>query len=223
MDLSKIENLGIDRVLKRGSGEIIEKTDRTLFVRDAVSGAYLLACDDIDIGIELLDRYRDDLKLLMVSNYSLGLRAFERYGFSTKLECYQFAYYGEKPRVDSELTFRTADMSDLDMIASDYSMISRDELAQVIERQSLIIGYYRGNPVGFIGEHLEGSIGLLYVFPEYRRRGFGTDLELCYIAKTMEKGFIPFGQVEKNNEKSLGLQKKIGMTRSDNLIVWMWK
>ena len=223
MNYSKIENLGIDRVLKRESGEIIENTDKALFIRDAVSGAHLLACDDIDTGIELLDRYRDDLKLLMVSNYSLGLRAFERYVFSTKLECYQFAYYEEKPRVDSELTFRTADMSDLDMLAANYSMISRDELAQVIERQSLLIGYLEERPVGFIGEHLEGSMGLLYVFPEYRRRGFGTDLELCYIAKTMEEGFVPFGQVEKNNEKSLGLQKKIGMTRSDNLIVWTWK
>ena len=35
--------------------------------------------------------------------------------------------------------------------------------------------------------------------------------------------FNPFGQVEKDNLKSLSLQKKIGMTQSDNLIVWMWK
>ena len=39
----------------------------------------------------------------------------------------------------------------------------------------------------------------------------------------MEKGFIPFGQVEKDNQKSLRLQKKIGMAQSDRLIVRMWK
>ena len=77
--------------------------------------------------------------------------------------------------------------------------------------------------MGFIGEHLEGSMGLLYIFPEYRRKGFGTVLETYLIAKTMEDGYIPFGQVEKDNLRSLSLQKKIGMTTSDNLIVWMWR
>ena len=43
------------------------------------------------------------------------------------------------------------------------------------------------------------------------------------IAKTMDEGYIPFGQVEKENQASLHLQKKIGMTQSENLIVWMWK
>lgn len=77
--------------------------------------------------------------------------------------------------------------------------------------------------VGFIDEHLEGSMGLLYIFPEYRRRGFGAELQTHYIVKAMEDGYIPFGQVEKGNLNSLKLQQKIGMTRSDNLIVWMWR
>ena len=43
------------------------------------------------------------------------------------------------------------------------------------------------------------------------------------MAQTMEKGFVPFGQVEKENAASLKLQKKVGMTVSDRLIAWMWK
>ena len=43
------------------------------------------------------------------------------------------------------------------------------------------------------------------------------------VRDTMENGFVPFGQVEKSNLNSLKLQQKIGMTRSENLIVWMWK
>ena len=66
-------------------------------------------------------------------------------------------------------------------------------------------------------------MGLLYVFPEHRHKGFGTSLQTHYILKTMENGYVPFGQVEKNNLNSLKLQQKIGMTRSDNLIVWMWR
>jgi len=93
----------------------------------------------------------------------------------------------------------------------------------VVERGSILLGYHRGDLVGFIGEHLEGSMGLLYVFPAYRRQGFGAELQKHLIRKTMEEGFVPFGQVEKNNQASLCLQKKLGMTQSDQLIVWMWR
>ena len=188
MDTNGIDYLGLERVLKRGSGEIIAEQDDAQLIRDRISGAYMLACKNADTGISLLDRYiGQGCDLLMVSDHSLGLAAFERFGFSEKLECYQVAYYGDKPSDKAGLRVRTADERDL------------------------------------IGEHLEGSMGLLYVFPAYRHRGFGAALQTYLIARTMEKGYIPFGQVEKGNHASLALQKKLGMTRSDNLIVWMWK
>lgn len=224
MDISRIEYLGIDRVLKRGTGSIIADSDHALLIRDNVSGACLLACEDKAAGIAVLDRYlRPDCSLLMVSDFDLGQTAFERYGFSEKLECYQFAYYGEKPAIDTGLSVRAADQHDLPMLIDHYQMISPEELAEVVRRKSILLGYHQGQLVGFIGEHLEGSMGILYVLPEYRRRGFGTALQTHLIAWTMEKGFVPFGQVEKDNLNSLKLQEKIGMTCSDDLIVWMWK
>lgn len=224
MDISGINYLGIERVLKRGTGEIIANQDNALLVRDNVSNAYFLACEDEKTGIALLDRYiKPDCQLLMVSDYALGLTAFERYGFSEKLECYQVAYCGEKPAVDTSLFIREAEERDLPMLIENYQMISPEELAEVVRRKSVLLGYEQGHLVGFIGEHLEGSMGILYILPEYRQRGFGTALQTCFIARTMEKGFIPFGQVEKDNQKSLNLQKKLGMTISDDLIVWMWK
>ena len=68
MDIRGIEYLGIDRVLKRGSGEVIVSRDEALLVRDSVSGGYLLACEDPAAGLPLLDRYAGkDCRLLMVS------------------------------------------------------------------------------------------------------------------------------------------------------------
>ena len=159
----------------------------------------------------------------MVSNESLGKAAFERYAFSEKLECYQVAYYGDQPPVDKLLTVRAADRHDLTMLMENYHMISSEELEKAIGRGSILLGYAQNRLIGFIGEHLEGSMGMLYVFPEYRHRGFGAALQKHLIAKTMEQGFIPFGQVEKENGASLRLQEKLGMTRSQKLIVWMWK
>lgn len=224
MDISGIDYLGLERVLRRGSGEIIADRDDALFIRDRISKAYFLACENAESGIELLERYiTQDCNLLTVSDYSAGITAFERFGFSEKLECYQVAYFGNKPALSTELTVRTADEHDLEMLMENYQLISPEELQSIVRRKGILLGYNHDRLIGFIGEHLEGSMGILYVFPEYRRRGFGAALQSHLIVKTMEKGYIPFGQVEKENLSSLSLQKKIGMTQSDHLIVWMWR
>lgn len=224
MDISGIDYLGIDRVLRRGSGEIVAETDDALLVRDRVSGAYFLACEDEAAGRSMLDRHiGPECDQLVVKGRSLGRAAFERFGFTEKFECYQVAYYGEKPSCEIGLSIRIADEGDLPMLIENYKRLSPEELEEVVKRKSVLLGYHEGRLVGFIGEHLEGSMGLLYVFPEYRKMGFGTALQTHMIIKTMEEGYIPFGQVEKDNRASLALQKKLGMTVSEHIIVWMWK
>ena len=224
IDLTKIEYLGLERVLRRGSGEIVADSGDALLVRDDVSGGYLLACEDAVLGASILERHvGGNCRLLMVSDHALGVEAFERYGFSEKLECWQFAYYGEKPPTGGGLSVRVAGEGDLAVLKETYRLVSPEELEMIVERGALILGYHGDRLVGFCGEHLEGSMGLLYVFPEFRRRGYGEALQRNLIARTMEAGFVPFGQVEKDNRESLCLQKKLGMTRSDGLIVWMWR
>ena len=104
-----------------------------------------------------------------------------------------------------------------------FDRVLRRGTGKVVERGSILLGYHRERLIGFIGEHLEGSMGLLYVFPEFRRQGFGSALEKICISETLKKSFIPFGQVEKDNQASLALQKRIGMTVSDRLLCWMWR
>ncbi len=223
-DTAKIEFLGLDRVLKRGTGETIEETKNALLIRDSVSRAYLLACEDAATGMELLDRHIDEgCRLLMVPDIELGRAVFEKYGFSEKLECFQAAYYGPFPAPIAGVSVRKADRRDLPLLLETYDLISPEEMEKVVERGSLLLAYVQGQLIGFIGEHLEGSMGLLYIFPAFRRRGYAAALEKSCIALTMEKGFVPFGQVEKDNFASLRLQQKLGMSISPGLICWMWR
>ena len=224
MDLSNIDYLGLDRVLRRGTGEIVEQSGKTLFVFDSVSRAYMLACEDTAEGRAVLERHvGEKTALLMVTDLSLGREAFRRYGFAGGIECYQAAWYGPVPETDSPLRARPAEEGDLDLLVRSYDQLSPEELALIVKRRRLLLGYEGDELVGFVGEHLEGSMGLLYIFPEMRRRGYGAELQKHMIKRTMERGFIPFGQVEKDNRASLRLQEKLGMTLSDRLIVWMWK
>lgn len=219
-----IDYLGLDRVIRRGTGEVIEKSDDALFVYDEVSKSHLLACEGIELGLEILDRHAGrGYSALMISNVELGRIAFKKYGFADGLECYQAAYY-DKPQVPSgSLSIRTAEKGDLPMLIQNYHMLEPEDLETLVNMGNIVIGYDGAKIIGFIGEHLEGSIGLLYIFPEFRRMGYAEKLEKHFFARTIEMGFVPFGQVEKSNLPSLELQKKLGLTVSDRLIYWMWK
>ena len=76
----------------------------------------------------------------------------------------------------------------------------------------LYIGYKKNILVGFIGLHLEGSIGLLYILEEYKGNGYGTELEMFLVNHLLFKNKIPFGQLETENNHSIFLQKKLGFT-----------
>lgn len=224
LDLTEIDYLGIHRVLKRGTGEVIERHDAALLVRDSVSGAYMLGCEDTALGADLLRRKLDgDCRLLMVSDHGLGLKAFAQYGFEGMLECRQTAYYGDMPEPAGRLALRNATEADLPVLTATYDLVSADELRRIVARGKLVLGYEGDKLAGFIGEHLEGSMGLLYVFPEFRRKGYATELERSMIANTLREGYIPFGQVEKGNRASMALQRNLGLAISDRLICWMWK
>ena len=220
---SDIDLLGIDRVLKRGTGKILEERDGALLAFDEVSKAYFLACDDVALAFSVFGPYAEKCLLLMCANIEVGRAILEKYGFGGSLECYQVAYYGAPPEMTDRLTVRVADKTDLPFLTKVYHLISEEEMAEVVGRGSLILAYEGESLVGFMGEHLEGSMGLLFILPEHRRKGYATELERLYIRKTVKEGFIPFGQVEKSNLSSLKLQEKLGLVRSDNIIIWMWK
>ena len=75
---------------------------------------------------------------------------------------------------------------------------------------------------GFIGTHSEGSMGMLEVFPEHRRKGYGMMLESYLIRWHLERGWTPFGHVIDGNEASIRLQQKAGMEKGDLPAIWVF-
>ena len=89
-------------------------------------------------------------------------------------------------------------------------------------RQGVMLGaYVEGELAGFIGEHVEGSMGLLHVMPAYRRMHLGYALERAAIRRTRLAGQIPFDQVAKTNDASIALQARRGMTRAKETVYWI--
>lgn len=88
--------------------------------------------------------------------------------------------------------------------------------------RGMLGAFVEGRPAGFVGTHIEGSMGMLEVLPEYRRRGIGEALLLAMTAFCLEQGKYPYGQVFTDNAPSLALQRKVGMTLSEELLFWLF-
>lgn len=74
---------------------------------------------------------------------------------------------------------------------------------------------------GFIGSHDEGSMGMLEIFPAYRRLGLGSALEAWLINHELSLGHTPFAQVFTSNLPSMSLQEKMSMTCSTKTNAWI--
>lgn len=97
-----------------------------------------------------------------------------------------------------------------------------DYVQELIQREQMWGIFENGKLAGFAGEHLEGSMGLLEILPEYRRRGYGFRLEAFLIRHFLEQGRIPFCQVIEGNVESMNLQKKLGMEISEPPTWWLF-
>lgn len=225
MDLSGMQYLPIKRIMERGTAEIIEQSEDVLFIRDGIRGVSLLACEDDKLAEEVMERHKDcGIRVLSTTSRAAAEYAAEKLGFSDMSECYQYVYLGERPEEDGKLRFRTADPGDLDTIIEVYDLGGREDILKTIESGLVRMAYSSdGELVGFVGEHREGSLGMLFIFPEHRRKGYGLSLELEGIRRFLDRGLVPYGQVYIDNLPSVELQKKVGMTLCEKPVYWTHK
>lgn len=208
--------------IRRGNADIIYASPEGVMLQEKLSGAYMLSKMHIDLGIELLERLHKP-KLIEIHQENLAQYTLGRFAFSDMLECFQVVYTSKaKPVLAKGLVIKRPTDEEFAIIKKNYNKISSEELYKINEMGNLYAGIADGKMIGFVGSQLEGSIGLLEVFPEFRRLGYGTELEKHMISIMMDKGYVPFGQVESHNEKSLTLQKKLGLELSEDKLYWLF-
>jgi GNAT superfamily N-acetyltransferase len=145
------------------------------------------------------------------------------FGYDKMRPCRQVAYLGEDPLTEPELPFtlRKLTLDFLPQVQAHYDLAGEDYLTGILNRGELL-GAFDGenNLAGFIGKHVEGTMGLLEVFPAYRRRGLATLLQTHLANQERERGHIPYAQVFSDNEVSLLLQRSLGFTCSAGYLYW---
>lgn len=96
-----------------------------------------------------------------------------------------------------------------------------DYILERIKEKRIWGMYIDGVLAGFAGFHHEGSLGMLEILPEYRRRGLGYTMLAFLIDVCLSEGRVAYGQVIDGNEASAKLQAKLGLEKCELPVIWV--
>ncbi|GEP65296.1 hypothetical protein CBE01nite_30640 [Clostridium beijerinckii] len=215
-------HMGMIEPIRRDTAEILYAEIDGVLIKEQKSNAYMISVDNFEKGQELINGI-SNCNLIVVHQKFITNYILSKFGLNEELECFQ-AVYIDKAKIDikSELELRELKQNQIEIILRHYNKLSNNEIEKLLKGRNIFGGYKNNVLIGFIGNHLEGSIGLLEIFPEYRRLGYGTILESYMVNKTLENGLVPFSQVEVENKKSIALQKKLGFKISKDKLYWLF-
>ncbi len=207
----------------RGAVHILAQREDGLLFEDQSSDIVYLCADSDESARSLLETL-DDCETMVFEQVSLDAYIRERYQFTWHTPVLNTVYNKKTPvPVDPDFVLKPLSMADFPLVRAYYDLIGDEGLADHLKRGDMLGGYVAGELVGFIGRHEEGSLGMLYVLPQFRRRGYAWQLEGHLINRVLAAGERVFGQVIVGNEASLALQRKIGMDIGEEVTSWMGK
>ncbi|MEA4813522.1 MAG: GNAT family N-acetyltransferase [Oscillospiraceae bacterium] len=215
--------VGMADAVKRGSAAIFYAEKDGVLLHELPGNVYMLAVSDEKTGRMLVDEC-PPCEIFAAHQSFIKDYAARKFSPIEWMICYQAAnmdghLFGEN-RIGLDIRLMYPDKADF--VMENYGILPRDEIELHLERGDIFGGYFGGVIAGFIGTHLEGSMGLLTVLPEFRRRGVGFALESFLSDRLVKSGRTPFLQVECDNERSLALQKKLGFSISSEKMYWMF-
>lgn len=214
-----VRNISMIEPLRLGRASVTARTEKGVLLQ--MMDITMVAADSVAEALALLEA-RPNFETLNILGGELTDGLLEKLPLELELgsRCWQAAYLKKTP-LPVEADVRQLDLKYFDAVLEGYSLFhDPDYIADRLKAGVVYGAFVDGELAGFIGEHNEGSMGMLEVFPAYRRRGLAVALESFQINRYLSEGRVPFDQVIVGNEKSLGLQRKLGMEVSEDTMAW---
>lgn len=241
----KLHHMDMIELISRGQAELIYAEGATICLYDTVSGVYFHTTDDYEkgcLGMAKIKEYAiahggmDTLACMALHQENMCEVAKEALGVLPFITC-KIAVYTKKEKLPITGLYttngKTAEgMVEIRRIGPEYAEEAAafydgpdgaDYVREHLEEFGLYGAFLDEKLVGYIGRHPEGSLGILQVMPEYRRRKIAKALETYMINLSLEIGHVPFTEVVVGNEKSVALQESLGLCFAKGLIYWMEK
>ncbi len=170
---------------------------------------------------EYMPEYEKELQVILHQEFLVPLME-EKYRLTEIKICKRAAYNRKTPLpVSKEIEIRQLDISYTEEILAHYHLGSGEYIKERLLNGCMFGAFVEGKMAGFIGTHIEGSIGMLEVYEEYRRRGIAESLESYIINTHLSKGLLPYGDIIVGNEPSFGLQRKLGLKITKENFYWV--
>lgn len=209
--------------IRRKKANILAASEKGALLYHTCSEVYMMSAKDPDTARDMLIKIHKAILFVAHQPFMIPL-AEQALRLKRSLVCVQAAYLKQEPVAMEyeDVQIQRLDESHLKFIQDWYSHeLDESYLLERLNAGVLYGAYVQGGLAGFIGEHAEGSIGMLEILPQYRRRGLGEKLEAYKTNEHVKAGFVPFGQIVTGNTPSLELQKKLGYTISEDTIAWL--
>lgn len=146
-----------------------------------------------------------------------------RFNLNDRFAC-QNAYYSKKTPIifKQTLMMKPLSIADLDFVATHYhTPVGREYICARLQSGVVIGAFEHDECVGFIGEHDEGSMGMLEILPKFQRHGYASQC-LCYkVNQVLAQQRIPFSQIALDNDASRALHLKLGFVLASQPTYWM--
>lgn len=218
--------LHIDMIenIRRGSADVVSASDRGALLFSQPCGAWMISADDLCSFEALLSVV--DIGDTFVVHQSFAVDVIKsRFSLEVTMPCTQVARLDRSllPETGERCDIRPLGLENLDFVQTHYShKLDREYLAERLTAGVIAGAFINGELAGFIGEHSEGSLGMLEVLPAYRRRGIAEALERHAVNRHLRAGYTPFAQIKQGNQASLDLQSKLGFVFADQPIFWVY-
>lgn len=215
----KRQNIHMMELLHRGLGEVVY--DKGMDILLKFENLYMIHAVDESGARELLGKVPEGAMVITTQEFVRDLleKEFGKTGFC---KCSQAVCTRKEAFPVRYKNIRQLDITYLDYIMENYSS-SEEHMKERLNAGVMYGAFEEDRIIGFIGMHSEGSMGMLFVEEEYRKKGIGASLESHLINVQISNGFTPYCHIIEGNEKSLALQEKLGLYLADTPLWWIWK
>lgn len=223
MDLnSRIYEL-VKNAVKLNNAVVIKDDEYFYELDDKMANIfYIVPKKDADLVNEINKNSFREPTFSIISEKRLALTPMPP--FKCFRETFQYSYIGGIKEIESDISIETMTIDDIEYFRNHYYRNGDDEAyLQGALKRGMLKAVKDNRIVGFVGEHPEHALGLLFVDENYRRQGIGKALEQAMINKILREGRTPIEHVVLTNESSKKLQASIeGMELDNGYVYWLF-
>lgn len=208
--------------LDRGMVEVVSLREDGLLLYNGPGEAFMLAADSLEAGKALCAGV-EAMEIATAHDGETGAFLRDQYHLPDLRGCTQAAYLEKEPLpVPPGFEIRPLGEEFFSLILENYHSFTDPEYIHKRIAAGVMYGaFQKGELLGFIGMHAEGSVGMLEVLPQHRRKGAATALMAFMTGFCLERGWVPFSQIFHGNEASLALHRRLGWALSQRPLYWV--